>query len=88
MRYTAWSGNPCGDNEDPTRCIAEVFDRMSNDHRLTRQCLRDRGWKLLDLYERTKAAEQLGYDVQIVAGDDGLSVYYKKKVPDVPCAWQ
>lgn len=45
------------------------------------------GWRLDDLYERTKAAEQLGYDVQLVAHDNGLTVRYKKKVPDVPYSW-
>ena len=48
----------------------------------------DEGWALRDLYERTKAAEQLGYDVQLVANDDGLSVRYKKQVPSVPCSWE
>lgn len=42
------------------------------------------GWSLHDLYERTKAAEQLGYDVQLVATDQGLSVCYKKKIPNIP----
>ena len=44
-------------------------------------------WNLTDLYERTKAAEQLGYDVQLTANDVGLIVHYKKKVPDVPYEW-
>ena len=37
-------------------------------------------WKLLDLYERAAAAEQLGYEVIIAAEDDGLNVYYRKKL--------
>ena len=48
MRYTVWPGNPSGDDEDTSRCIAEVFDRMYNDHKLTRQCKRDRGWKIVE----------------------------------------
>lgn len=44
------------------------------------------GWKLDDLYERAKAADQLGYDVRIVAGDDGLRVEYVKRA-DVPYSW-
>jgi hypothetical protein len=39
------------------------------------------GWYLTDLYERTKAADQLGYDVVLVAKDDGLHVKYRK-LPD------
>lgn len=46
------------------------------------------GWTLNELYERVTAAEQLGYDVQLRADDDGLLVYYKKKVPDVPYNWK
>lgn len=48
----------------------------------------DEGWALRDLYERTQAAQQLGYDVQIVATDEGLSVRYKKQVPSVPNSWE
>ncbi len=48
----------------------------------------DEGWALRDLYERTQAAQQLGYDVQLVASDDGLSVRYKKQVPSVPYSWE
>lgn len=39
------------------------------------------GWALLDLYERTKAAEQLGYDVILLPKDDGLHVQYVQKRP-------
>ncbi len=46
------------------------------------------GWSLNDLWERVAAAEQLGYDVQLVANDDGLRVYYRKRVPDVPYSWR
>lgn len=43
--------------------------------------LKESAWNLEDLYERTKAADQLGYDVRLVAGDDGLKVQYVKR-PD------
>ena len=39
------------------------------------------GWPLWELYERTKAAEQLGYDVILVAADHALVVKYRKHVP-------
>lgn len=46
------------------------------------------GWSVLDLYERTKAAEQLGYDVVLKSKDDGLHVQYVKRVPNRPFSWQ
>jgi len=37
-------------------------------------------WNLRDLYERTKAADQLGYDVRLIAQDDGnLIAQYVKR---------
>jgi len=41
-------------------------------------------WTLGDLWERTAAAEQLGYDVQLSANKDGLLVQYVKKLPKRP----
>lgn len=41
-------------------------------------------WKLEDVWERTKAAEQLGYDVTVRADDDGLHFGYVCKRPDTP----
>lgn len=41
-------------------------------------------WELRDLFERTAAAEQLGYEVVLEATDLGLEVKYRKKAPDVP----
>lgn len=38
-------------------------------------------WALTDLWERTKAAEQLGYDVVLLANDVGLHVQYVKARP-------
>ena len=46
------------------------------------------GWELHTLYERTKAAEQLGYDVILVATDEGLRVSYKKQIPFIPIEWR
>ena len=43
-------------------------------------------WKLSDLFERTYAADQLGYDVQIIAKDEGLIVRYVKRV-EIPYGW-
>lgn len=41
-------------------------------------------WRLDDLWERTQAAEQLGYEVNLVANDEGLRVVYRKKAPPIP----
>lgn len=48
--------------------------------------LRD-GWPLDGLYHRVLAAEQLGYDVQLEATDDGLMVKYVEKAPPMPYGW-
>lgn len=42
------------------------------------------GWRLHDLWERTAAAEQIGYDVQLRADKDGLHVEYIAKLPERP----
>jgi hypothetical protein len=41
-------------------------------------------WELKTLYERVSAAEQLGYDVRLLATDDGLEVQYIEKNPKRP----
>lgn len=41
-------------------------------------------WNLRDLWERVAAAEQLGYDVQLSATEEGLTVKYVKKIPQRP----
>ena len=40
------------------------------------------GHMLLDVYERTLAANQLGYDVKIDAREDGLHFIYTKRFSD------
>lgn len=39
-------------------------------------------WSLAELYERVAAADQLGYDVFLCVGKDGLRVIYRKR-PDI-----
>lgn len=41
-------------------------------------------WQLVDLYERVAAANQMGYDVVLVAQPDGLNVRYVEKRPTPP----
>lgn len=45
-------------------------------------------WAMGSLYERTMAAEQLGYEVHLIANSEGLTVIYKKHVPNIPFAWR
>lgn len=45
------------------------------------------GWNIYDLSERVQAADQLGYDVCLKVTDQGLVVFYRKKVP-VPYQWK
>lgn len=44
-------------------------------------------WNLTDLYERTMAAQQLGYKVIIEADERGISVKYVKNAP-IPYQWK
>jgi hypothetical protein len=44
----------------------------------------DGGWDLTDLYERVAAADQLGYDVRLLATEGGLEVQYIEKNPKRP----
>jgi hypothetical protein len=41
-------------------------------------------YRLAELLERTKAAEQLGYEVQVKAAGDVLEVYYVEKIERAP----
>ena len=38
-------------------------------------------WYLNDLYQRTMAAQALGWDAILQADEDGLSVYYAETLP-------
>lgn len=42
------------------------------------------GWNLVDVYERTAAANTLGFDVMLTAKENGLQVTYIKKLPSRP----
>jgi hypothetical protein len=45
------------------------------------------GWDMVSLDHRIKAADQLGYDVQVTSTDEGVRVLYVKRV-DVPWKWK
>jgi hypothetical protein len=42
------------------------------------------GWNLVELYERTRAADQLGYDVVLSTTTETLVVTYRKRPPTPP----
>ena len=73
----------------PYHHLAEDFDNFKRKVRFPRTVSMwhypkgklTEGWNLLDLYERTKAADQLGYEVVLVAADEGLKVQYVAKRP-------
>lgn len=44
----------------------------------------DEVWSISALKERVAAANQLGYDVELVSREDGLHVEYVKKIPNRP----
>lgn len=45
-------------------------------------------WSLAEVYERTSAANQLGYDVYLSADEDGLRFKYVEKRPErIPSNW-
>lgn len=43
----------------------------------------DEGWSLANLYQRTTAADQVGYDVILKATENGLEVVYQKRPPEI-----
>lgn len=45
------------------------------------------GWSLTDLWDRVSAANQIGWEVIIEAGDDGLTVKYRSPEPKPECDW-
>lgn len=46
------------------------------------------GWSLRELWERTAAAKQLGYEVILTAQPEGLHVEYREAMPEVPHSWR
>jgi hypothetical protein len=43
-----------------------------------------KGYSLSDVYERTRAADQLGFDVILRTDADGLHVEYIRRIPKRP----
>ena len=74
----------------PYQRLAEEFDKFRHRVRFPRivamfyypKSSLYNNWSLLNLYKHTKSAEQLGYDVQLYAKDDGLHVKYVQKRPE------
>jgi hypothetical protein len=49
---------------------------------------RDKTYSLRDIYERTAAANTLGYDVIVRVDDDGDLIIEYRQRPTVPWQWQ
>lgn len=47
----------------------------------------NRGYDLSQIKERIAAADQLGYDVQVIIVDGGLQFFYIKKMPIIRGDW-
>lgn len=48
----------------------------------------NKAWNLDDLWQRTIAADQLGFEVHLVPTERGLEVKYVKKLPQIPFEWK
>lgn len=78
-----------------TRLLNEIIsfiDNLKYRHkklmwRYPKKTMETGSWNLNDLHERTAAAQQLGYEVKLVACDQGLEVYYIKEIPNIPGIW-
>jgi len=47
----------------------------------------EKAWRLDDVYQRTLAAQALGYEVVVEADEKGMTMKYKKKI-ETPLAWR
>lgn len=54
----------------------------------TRESLKNQTFHLGELCERTAAADQLGYEVILIAKEGELRVFYRKKLPEIPYRWR
>jgi len=61
----------CFDVEHPHRVLMWFYPKEK---------LNSSSWCVADLFERTEAARQLGYNVVLKAADRGLEVWYEKRV--------
>lgn len=47
----------------------------------------EKAWRLDDVYQRTLAAQAIGYEVVLEANEKGMEMKYRKKV-EIPFEWQ
>ena len=47
-------------------------------------CSKNGSYSIEDIFERTEAAHQLGYEVILKANLDKLEIWYQKKRPEAP----
>lgn len=63
--------------------IYHALHTRINMFRYPKEEIQNSSWNLKDLYERTQAAQQLGYEVVLTVTDEGLQVQYQKKLNPV-----
>ncbi len=51
------------------------------------QLTHQKGWRLDELYQRTIAAQTLGYEVVIEADENGMKASYRKSI-SIPYHWE
>ena len=66
--------------EEYAREIYHTLNNRINMFHYPKSGINTSSWNLRDLYERTQAAQQLGYEVILSTTDDGLFVKYQKKL--------
>lgn len=73
----------------PYQWLLERFEKLETQirypderfmFRFPKDTIRTTGYRLDGVWERTKAAQQLGYEVVVKAEDDDLRIHYRKKV--------
>lgn len=69
--------------EDGIAFFNKVFHRHTKPFFLYKRENLSTGYTLNDLYQRTHAAQELGYTVILTADDEGLHTAYAEKLPTV-----
>ena len=55
---------------------------------IKRNSLKTNTYTLEDVYQRARAADDIGYEMIVIADDDGLRFKYREKLPRIPIYWE
>lgn len=75
-------------NEIKDWCLKIKFRRRKTMFSIPKTRIGVGSFSLSDVYERTLAAEQLGYEVHVESHSGGLVFIYVEKMPDTPWNWR